>query len=195
MNCSQTAFLFLLVLTSVAVRGADKAPNPEEHPMKTDEHILVVYYSRTGNTERVAKDLVARLHADVERIDDKADRDGFAGYLSALYDSLRKVAADIAKPQKDPANYTLTVVGTPVWAWNMTPAARAYLEATKGRPRAIAFFVTSGDTDAGKIVPGMEIVAGQKAIAFTGFNATELKDPAVYEKKLATFVSALQSRP
>ena len=127
MNCSQTAFLFLLVLTSVAVRGVDKAPNPEEHPIKADECILVFYCSRTGNTERVAKDLVARLHADVERIDDKADRDGIAGYLSALYDSLRKVAADIAKPQKDPANYSLTVVGTPIWAWNMTPAARAYL--------------------------------------------------------------------
>ena len=77
----------------------------------------------------------------------------------------------------------------------MTPAARAYIEKTKGNAPKMAFFVTSGGTDAGKIVPSMEEAAGRKAIAFAGFNAKELKDSAVYEKKLAAFVATLRHRP
>ena len=162
--------------------------------MTTEERVLIVYYSRTGKTERVATDLAARLHADIERIDDKAKRGGFFGYMRAVYDSARNIAADIAKPHKDPADYAITVVGTPVWGWKMTPAARGYLERTGGRARALAFFVTSGNTDAGKIVPAMEAIGGARAIAFTGFNEAELKDPATYESKLATFIAALESR-
>ncbi len=161
--------------------------------MKTEDRVLVVYYSRTGNTERVAKDLAARLHADIERIEDKAKRGGFLGYIGAVRDSVRNLAADISKPHKDPAAYAITVVGTPVWGWRMTPAARGYLERTAGRARALAFFVTSGNTDAGKIVPAMEAIVGSKAIAFTGFNATELKNPATYDSKLATLIEALKT--
>jgi hypothetical protein len=166
----------------------------EEAEMGTESRTLVVYYSRTGNTERVAKDVTARLGADLERIVDKASRLGFTGYLRAVYDSARKVAADIAAPQRNPADYELTIVGTPVWDWNMTPAARAFLQRTKGTPCELAFFLTSGNTDAGRIVPGMEVVAGREAIAFTGFNSDELKNPAAYEKKLAAFIAAVGTR-
>jgi menaquinone-dependent protoporphyrinogen IX oxidase len=161
--------------------------------MKT-ERILVVYYSRTGNTERVARDVAARLGADLEKIVDHASRLGFIGYLRAVYDSTRKIAADIAAPQKNPADYELTIVGTPVWGWNITPAARAFLQKAKGTPRELAFFVTSGNTDAQRIVPGMEEVAERKALAFTGFNSDELKNPAAYEKKLAAFIAGVGTR-
>ena len=162
--------------------------------MTTERRVLVVYYSRTGNTERVARDLAARLDADLEKINDEAKRSGFLGYISAVYDSIRNVAAVIAEPQKDSADYSITVVGTPVWAGRMTPAVRGYLERTTGRARALAFFVTSGNTDAGKIVPAMEAIAGGKAIAFTGFNESELKNPAAYENKLAALIAQLKNR-
>lgn len=162
--------------------------------MTTEKRILVVYYTRTGNTERVAKDLATRLRADIERIEDKANRGGFLGYIGAVRDSVRNAAADISQPQKDPADYAITVVGTPVWGWRMTPAAREYLKRTAGRARALAFFTTSGNTDAGKIVPAMEAIVGRKAIAFTGINETELNNSAIYEGKLATFIEAVMCR-
>ena len=30
--------------------------------------ILVIYYSRTGNTKKVAEDLARKLHADIEEV-------------------------------------------------------------------------------------------------------------------------------
>ncbi len=44
--------------------------------------VLIAYYSRTGHTEQVAKEIAARCQADVDRIrDDGVDRSGLWGYL------------------------------------------------------------------------------------------------------------------
>ena len=38
--------------------------------------ILIAYYSKTGNTERVAKDLASQLGADLEKVIDRKNRKG-----------------------------------------------------------------------------------------------------------------------
>jgi len=153
---------------------------------------LVVYYSRTGNTARVARAVATRLKADVEQIGDKTDRHGLLGYLRAAFEARRAIAAEISPPMTDPAEYAVTIIGSPVWAWNIAPAVRAYLQSNRGRLRAMACFVTSGDTDAARVVPEMERVAQLPALALTGLNARELRDAAACEGKLDAFVSALQ---
>jgi hypothetical protein len=160
--------------------------------MKPDKSILVAYYSLTGNTERVAQDIAARLNAELERISDKKNRSGFWGYLRAAFDSMRESPAEIADIRKDPGNYALIVVGTPVWAGKMTPAVRAYLRMTRGALNEVAFFTTSGDTDPGRIVPIMETLAGRKAIASAGLNARDLKSGALGEGKISAFVGSIQ---
>lgn len=156
--------------------------------------VLVAYYSRTGNTARVARDIAIRLGADLEEIRDKIDRTGVIGYCRALWDSMREAVVDIVEPRKDPAEYSLTVVGTPVWAWRMAPAVRAYLRKIRGRAGALGFFVTSGATDARQVVPRMEEAAGCEAVASTGFDAMTLKDPLAYEKRISVFVATLAAR-
>ena len=160
--------------------------------MSSGRRILVVYYSRTGHTARVAKDIAARLNADVEEVRERRPRPGFVGYLRGCYDSLRKQVTEIEEPQRSPVDYSLIIVGTPVWVWDMTPAIRSYLQWARGRARAIAFFVTSGDTDVQKIAPALENAVNNKPIASTGLNERELKNPVEYEKKVTTFVANLQ---
>jgi menaquinone-dependent protoporphyrinogen IX oxidase len=155
--------------------------------------ILVVCYSLTGNTARVAKDLAARLDADLEIIEDKGHGTGVLGQFAAAFDAWRKAPAHISAPEQDPRQYAITVVGTPVWVGQMTPAARAYLKEAHGRIQNVAFFVTSGDTDIAKILPSLESVAGQKAVASAGFSARELNEPAIYETKLAAFTQEIIS--
>jgi hypothetical protein len=62
---------------------------------------LVVYYSRTGNTEKVALELANELNADIERIIDTKDRSGAIGYLVAGKETTQKVPAQIEKPRLD----------------------------------------------------------------------------------------------
>jgi flavodoxin len=160
--------------------------------MKTGKPILVVYYSLTGRTSRVAQDIAARLGADLERVIEKKNRRGLLGYLGAALDSIRQSPTQIADTKNLPNDYALTVVGTPVWAGRMTPAARAYLRGIHGALNEAAFFITSGSTDAAKVVPAMEELADRKAIASTGFNARELGSTTLYEQKISAFVAAIE---
>jgi menaquinone-dependent protoporphyrinogen IX oxidase len=159
--------------------------------MSASKHVLVVYYSMTGNTARVARDLASRIDADIESIQDHSHGGGALGQFTGAFDAWRKAPAKIGALLRDPAEYAITVVGTPVWVGQMTPAVRAYLKQTSGRLHNVAFFVTSGDTDVGKIQPSLELAAGRKAVASAGFNATELGDAATYETKLAVFAEEI----
>jgi hypothetical protein len=159
--------------------------------MNTTKRVLVVYYSLTGNTARVARDLAARLDADIESVQDKGHGTGFVGQLAAAFDAWRGAAATIEPLQCDPADYEMTLIGTPVWTGAMTPAIRAYLQRTSGKLGNVAFFTTSGHTDITRILPALEALAGRRAIARAGFNARELSDATLYQRKLATFIDAL----
>ena len=159
-------------------------------PVPNQSKILVVYYSKTGNTERVAKDVASRLGADIEEIVDRKKRGGIIGWIFGGRDAMRKSLTEI-EIEKDPKNYDLVIVGTPTWAWNMTPAVRTYLQKVRDGLKNAAYFTTSGNTDPRKIVSYMEELSGKKAIAFTGFNEQELKNDEIYVEKLSVFTDAL----
>ncbi|MEO8063514.1 MAG: flavodoxin [Pseudomonadota bacterium] len=162
--------------------------------MKIGQRILVVHYSLSGNTERVADDLATRLGADREKIGDLKSRRGLPGYLRAIFDSIRERHAEITALEKNPKDYALTIIGTPIWAGKITPAVRSYLRMHRGRFNDVAFFTTSGSTAAQKVVPDMERLAGRQAVAFTGFNYGDIKTPALYEEKISAFIAAVQGR-
>lgn len=158
------------------------------------KNILVAYYSLSGNTARVARDIAARVGADIESIHDPGHGVGFFGYLKDSLDALRSVPAKIGPLTKNPGDYALTIVGTPVWAGHMTPAVRSYLQQIQGRVGKVALFVTSGNTGVAKIIPSIELLADTRLIASAGFNARELTAQGAYEEKLAAFLSEIDGR-
>lgn len=163
-----------------------------EHPMNTSKRVLIVYYSRTGNTDRVAKEFATRLDADIEAIRDLQHGAGFLGQLTGAFHAWRQAPARIGTTQHDPSDYAITIVGTPVWVGQMSPAVRAYLQSARERIRNLAFFVTSGDTDVNKIIPSVEALTGRTTMARAGFNARELADVAVYQGKVSAFIENLK---
>lgn len=160
--------------------------------MTAGKRVLVVHYSLSGNTERVADDLATRLGADREKIGDIKNRRGLLGYWRAALDSIRERPAELTGLDKDPNDYALTLIGTPIWAGKITPAVRAYLRVNSGRFKDVAFFTTSGSTAAEKVVPAMERLAGRQAIAYAGFDYVDLKTESLYEQKIAAFLEGLQ---
>lgn len=104
--------------------------------------ILVAYYTRTGNTRKVAQAIAEQLNADIDEITDLKDRKRtFMGWIIAGKDASVKNLTDI-KIEKNPEKYKLVIIGTPVWAWTMTPAIRTYL--TNHKFKNLAFFCTNG---------------------------------------------------
>jgi flavodoxin len=150
--------------------------------------ILVAYYSKTGNTKRAAEDIARALGADLEIIRDRRNRKGIWAWFASGRDAMKKLKTEIETTGKNPAEYDLIIVGSPVWGWNIAPAVRTYLENNKAIIKNHAFFVTSGNTASEKIAPYIKEIFSINPIAHVGFNAAEMKNEGVYKKKLADFI-------
>jgi len=154
-------------------RNGEPATSPGDTLKSTK--ILVAYYSRTGVTKQVSNELAALLGADIEEITDTKDRKGFFGYMGAGKDALRKKTTVIRPLQKDPSDYGLVVLATPVWAWTVTPAMRTYLMQTRGKIRKATFLCTMGGSGDGKTFAAMEEISGLKPAATVSFKTAEVK--------------------
>lgn len=147
---------------------------------------LVVYYSRTGNTKKVAKIIADKLKADLDEIIDLKNRSGILGFIFAGRDAVKKNLTKIAFT-KNPADYDLVIIGTPVWATTATPAVRTYLSQNKKSLNTVAFFTTSGGDSPRKTVAFLEKLLERKAMASAGWTTNELKNNTL-EPKLDNFL-------
>jgi flavodoxin len=182
----------LLLAVAVVILVSGKGFSEEGKKMGATKKILVVYYSKTGNTERVAKEVAAALNADLEKVIDRKDRSGIFGFLTGGRDGMKKKMTDIDPPKKNPADYDLVILSTPVWGGDMTPAIRTYVAMNKTNLNAIACIITAGRTRAEKVVPSFAEAAGKRPVAYVGFVSKELKNEAVYKEKLAKFIEELK---
>lgn len=153
---------------------------------------LVVYYSRTGTTRGVAETLAERLNADIEEIVDRKRRGGILGFMGGGKDSLLKKTADIDEPRRDPGEYGLVVIGTPVWASSMTPAIRAYIEQKAPALPDVAFFLTTGGSGIDKTFEKMAELCGKQPQATLGLKQRDVKKGAAGEA-IDAFVAGLRA--
>lgn len=151
--------------------------------------ILVTYYSRTGNTKKIATEIAKNLKADLDEIVDLKNRSGLKGWIFGGRDAMKEILTEI-KTTKNPANYDLVIIGTPIWAWNATPAVRTYITQFKNQIKKVAFFTTSGGTDTEKTVFYLENLLDQKSIASAGWIDTEIKQ-STYHLKLKKFLEKI----
>jgi len=148
---------------------------------------LVVYYSRTGNTKKVGQEIARQLKADEEEIFDVKDRRGPLGFLRSGREAKNKVLAEIRPTKKDPSKYDLVLIGTPIWAANMSSPVRTYLSQNKFK--RVAFFLTGGGVP-GKTFEDMEILAG-KPVATLAITSKEVAQNT-YSGKVKEFVASLK---
>ena len=126
--------------------------------------VLIAYYSRTGVTRKAAEAVGRALREGgiaevaVEEIADKKRRSGVCGWLGAVMDGVRKHAAAIEPLKADAAAFDCVVIGTPVWAGNVSPAARTFCAGAGARAGRVAFLCTmhsSGDEKTFKTMRGL----------------------------------------
>jgi flavodoxin len=92
-----------------------------------DERVLVVYYSRTGHTQKVADELAKKFHADVEPLVDEHKRTGLFGASSAAKDAVARNKTTLGPLKHDLKNYDMILIGGPSWFGNTTPAVRTFI--------------------------------------------------------------------
>jgi len=157
----------------------------------TASKVLVVYYSRTGATRRLAEALAKALQADIEPITDRKNRSGIFGYLRSLAESLQKRGAAVEPMKTDPRSYDLVVIGTPVWAWSVSSPVRSYLAANRRRLPDVAFFCTMGSRGGERAFEEMQAIAGKAPRAGCAVTAREAASEA-YGTHIAQFMEQLK---
>ncbi len=152
--------------------------------------ILVVYYSRTGRTRQIAEAIAAQLSADIEPIQDGGQRLGTRGYLRSLLEAIQNRGVRILAPTKNPSDYDLIVLGTPVWAHNMCTPMRAYIKAQQQRFREIAVFCTQGGSGGSKVAGQVAESCGRSPVATLVLNEDEIKKNQ-FATKLDGFIQSI----
>lgn len=153
--------------------------------------ILVVYYTRTGHTQKVAEMIIAACDADVERIWDVKPRKGILGYLRSGREAWRREAGDIQSSEKDIDHYDLVIIGTPVWAGNLSSPVRAYVSRYSGRFKRLAAFCTEGGMGGEKALIQLADLCGVEPVTTLVVTEQDIRTGADREM-VAGFVESLK---
>ena len=140
------------------------------------EKALVVFYSRTGFTKRVAEALAKELGADVESLADTRSRAGLLGYLRSGFEGTLRRLTELKPLSKNPAAYGLIVVGTPVWNGSVSSPIRTFLAQNKAVLDRVAFFCTYGGSGNERTFRQMAEVCGKAPVATMAVRDREVGD-------------------
>jgi len=107
--------------------------------------ILIAYYSRTGNTEKIAEGLKKELEVqghlvDIEKVKPKKEHSFWIWSLIRIF----KGECEIEEPKiKDVSEYDAICIGSPNWTRLSLPMARYLREVTGLKYKKIGFFATT----------------------------------------------------
>ncbi|MHC5033890.1 MAG: flavodoxin family protein [Planctomycetota bacterium] len=158
----------------------------------TEQKALVVYYSRTGTTRKVAEAIAGLLQCDIEEVVDTKKRAGALGFIGGGKDAKLKKLTVIEDVRDDPGSYDLVIIGTPVWAWTMSPAIRTYITQQGEKLRRVAFFLTTGGSGIESTFDDLKALCDKEPVAVLGLKQKEVLkgDPTAAVK---AFVSELRA--
>ncbi|MHA2180408.1 MAG: flavodoxin family protein [Promethearchaeota archaeon] len=91
--------------------------------------ILIVYYSLTGNTKFIGETLRNSVEADILELKPikELNPDSSTRFMWGGYQSTMKIKPKLMDFDINPLDYDLIILGTPVWAWNISPPIRSFL--------------------------------------------------------------------
>ena len=152
---------------------------------------LVVFYSRSGRTKKVAKAISDILKCDKEEVFDIKNRKGILGFLSAGTDAnLRRLTA-IKEIKNNPSLYDLVIIGTPIWSSNISTPIRTYLFLYKEEFKKVAFFCTRLGSDSKKVFDDMKNLSQKTPIALLKLTSREVARDQ-YMQKVKEFTKNLK---
>jgi menaquinone-dependent protoporphyrinogen IX oxidase len=150
---------------------------------------LVAYYSRTGNIKTIGMTIGKALSADIDEIIDKKKRAGIVNWIKAARDAQAKKLTEI-QSEKNPQDYDVIVIGSPIWASNPTPALRTYLTTHDLKGKKVAFFISSIVNRYAKVFPQLKEMTPESEHA--GIFTSSRFRKGDHESELNAFIKKLK---
>ena len=152
---------------------------------------LVVYYSLSGITRRLAEQAARQLGADIVEVRTPHYRASPFGAIRAAMDSWRDRLPPIDASGPSPEAYAYVLVLAPVWAGRAATPIRAYLARNSGKFKRAGFVLTCGNWCPARAFEQMQTLSGIAPEATLVLRAPDVKDPTGLPPTLATLVLAL----
>ena len=160
-------FLLFIILSITACGKSDESfiseqtENRNENNDKTDApisgkngHYLVLYSSRTNNTEHVAQTIQSILDCDILEVEPQIPYDdNYNSMLNRAQKELEEIRQGNYPAIKTSVdnfdNYDIIFIGYPIWYGSMATPMQSFLRqhASKLSGKQIALFATSGSSD------------------------------------------------
>jgi Flavodoxin len=107
--------------------------------------VIVVYFSLTGHVEGTAKIIQGTLDADILSLKPKkgVNPKGVTKFLWGGFQAKMKKIPELESYEFDADKYDLVVLGSPVWAWNLSPPIRAFVTQNNLKGKDVAFWMNS----------------------------------------------------
>ncbi len=154
---------------------------------------LLVFYSRTGFTRRVAKEIAKRLDSDICDLQEEHPRAGLVGYLRSVFEAYTGRLPKLRELEYELGKYPLLILGSPIWVGRMSAPMRAFLARQRPGAAEIAAFVTYGGSGAGRVLDSLEALAGKTAVARLALTDREI-DADATARKVDAFVAAIRAK-
>lgn len=107
---------------------------------------LVVYYSRSNITKKLAEDIARQLNCDIEEVKPKVNYKGKLGYARGIKDGASGKNVELESLKYNPQDYDVVYLGAPVWASKAANPLISYLLQNEGKFADVKFFLTAGSS-------------------------------------------------
>lgn len=126
--------------------SSEESSDPADEPTETGSKALVVYFSHSGNTESVAKEIQSQTGADIFEI---VPATPYTTDYNTLLDVAQNEKRDNARPAisssiENIEQYDVIYLGYPNWWADMPMVVYTFLDTYDLSGKTIAPFVTSG---------------------------------------------------
>jgi len=153
---------------------------------------LVVYYSRTGSTRKVAQAISDQLDGSMEEITEPKSRKGIIGFMRSGFEAMRQKPSKINPITANPADFDFIIIGSPVWGGSLSSPVRAFLVEYGKVLGNVAFFSTKGGSATPKLFAQMESLVGKAPVATLELRQSEVEKQA-FAERLDSFLEKVKN--
>ncbi len=141
---------------------------------------LIVYYSYTNNTEKVAKKIAELKKYDILKLEPLVDYS--TDYQKVVDEEEAKMDSEEIVELKpiniDLNQYDRIILGTPVWWYTMAPVVRSFLHTHNLNDKQVIVFITNGGW-LGHTVNDIKKYCEIESYINLPFNGDKIKDAQV----------------
>ncbi len=130
---------------------------------------IIIYYSYTGHTARLAEAKEKELGAVLLQVKDVKKPGGLKTFFSGCPAAMGKKGWPIAPFEKDIAGYKRYIVMGPIWAGHAAPQVNAIVESIPSGSSVEFIMVSGGGQSSAKAAAKAEQHAKEHGLVFAGY--------------------------